>query len=119
MPIAPDLVAAIAPTGRLRAAINLGNPILAGTDPASGQAVGISVDLARAFAALLGVEVELVVFKVAKASVDAVAGERALHVATRKALALLALLALDGASSRDRLSSCLWPELDPPAARLP
>ena len=35
MPIAPDLVAAIAPTGRLRAAVNLGNPILASTDPAS------------------------------------------------------------------------------------
>src|SRR5690606_5895683 len=61
----------------LRASINLGNPILAGRDPASGAARGVSVDLARAFAERLGVEVELLVFDTAAASVEAVSQERA------------------------------------------
>lgn len=73
---APDLVRAFTPTGRLRAAINLGNAVLAGTDPASGAARGVSVDLARAFAAELGVDCELLVVKTAKESVDALADER-------------------------------------------
>ena len=72
----PDTVRAFTPTGRLRASINLGNPILAGRD-AAGQACGVSVDLARAWAARLGVEAELVVFDTAGKSVDAVAGEQA------------------------------------------
>lgn len=38
--------AAFTPTGMLRALINLGNPILAGTGPATGAATGVSVDLA-------------------------------------------------------------------------
>ncbi len=33
-----QIVARFAPTGTLRAAINLGNPILAGSDPATGAA---------------------------------------------------------------------------------
>src|SRR6185369_1416805 len=42
-----QIVAGFAPTGTLRAAINLGNPILAGSDPSTGAARGVSVDLAR------------------------------------------------------------------------
>jgi polar amino acid transport system substrate-binding protein len=72
-----DLLAAFAPTGVLRAAINLGNPILAGTDPANGQARGVSVDLAQALAQRLGLPLELVVFNTASQSVDAVTQERA------------------------------------------
>jgi ABC-type amino acid transport substrate-binding protein len=41
--------AEIAPTGSLRAVINLGNPILARKD-AQGAPVGVSVDLAQALA---------------------------------------------------------------------
>ena len=74
--IAADLVLAFAPTGRLRASINLGNPILAGRD-AAGQAQGVSVDLARAFAERLGVPLDLVVFDTAGKSVDAVKAEQA------------------------------------------
>ncbi|SDF52177.1 amino acid ABC transporter substrate-binding protein, PAAT family [Massilia sp. PDC64] len=66
----------LAPTGRLRAAINLGNPILAHAE-GDGGAGGVSVDLARAFARRLGVDLELVVVDTAGKSVDAVAGERA------------------------------------------
>ena len=64
------------PTGRLRAAINLGNPILAHA-VGEGGAGGVSVDLAREFARRLGVDLELVVVDTAGKSVDAVAGERA------------------------------------------
>jgi polar amino acid transport system substrate-binding protein len=78
MTLSPTLVARLAPTGRLRAAINTGNPILAHADPsAAGGADGVSVDLARAFARLLGVALELVVFDNAGKSVDAVTQERA------------------------------------------
>jgi polar amino acid transport system substrate-binding protein len=77
LPSAPALVPAFAPSGTLRASINLGNPILASRDPASGDPVGVSVDLAREFARLLGVPVELVVFEEAAASVDAVRNEKA------------------------------------------
>ncbi|WP_119157845.1 ABC transporter substrate-binding protein [Caldimonas tepidiphila] len=72
-----DLVAAFAPTGRLRASINLGNPILAGTDPATGAARGVSVDLASELARRLGVALELVVVDAAGKSVEVVAQERA------------------------------------------
>ena len=70
-PIAPALVAAFAPGGTLRASINLGNPILANKDPATGEPVGVSIDLAREFARRLGAGIELVVFEKAAASVDA------------------------------------------------
>jgi polar amino acid transport system substrate-binding protein len=64
--------AALAPSGRLRASINLGNPILARKDAASGEAVGVSVDLARALAEQLGVPLEVKVFDAAAKSVEAV-----------------------------------------------
>jgi len=70
------LRAAFCPSGRLRAAINLGNPLLAGTD-AAGRPAGVSVDLARELASQLGAELEPLVFTNAKGSVDAVAGESA------------------------------------------
>lgn len=72
-----NLAGALAPTGRLRASINLGNPILAGRDAAGGEPRGVSIDLARAFAARLGLQLELVVFDTAAASVEAVRQERA------------------------------------------
>lgn len=76
MPLSPDLASAFAPTGTLRASINLGNPILANLD-ADGRPVGVSIDLARAFAQELGMPVELVVFDAAGKSVEAVTQEQA------------------------------------------
>ncbi|NBW77754.1 MAG: ABC transporter substrate-binding protein [Betaproteobacteria bacterium] len=75
--IPAQLLKALAPSGKLRASINLGNPILANRDPSSGVPVGISVDLARAFAERLGVEMEMVVFDAAGKSVEAVKNEQA------------------------------------------
>lgn len=74
--MSPSLIAAFAPTGKLRASINVGNPILASTD-AKGNATGVSVDMAHAFAEKLGVDVELIVFNAAAKSVDAVIAEEA------------------------------------------
>jgi len=67
----------IAPSGVLRASINLGNPILAGRDAGSGEPFGVSVDLARAFANELGLPIELLVFEKAMKSVEAVKTEKA------------------------------------------
>jgi polar amino acid transport system substrate-binding protein len=72
-----QIVAGFAPTGRLRAAINLGNPILAGSDPSTGAARGVSIDLALELGRRLGVGVELTTIDTAGKSVEAVASERA------------------------------------------
>ncbi|MDP9902201.1 transporter substrate-binding domain-containing protein [Variovorax ginsengisoli] len=76
-PIPSSIVRAFAPTGVLRASINLGNPILANRDATTGLPSGVSIDLAHALAARLGVPVELVVFDKAAQSVEAVKAERA------------------------------------------
>ncbi|MEP7056386.1 MAG: ABC transporter substrate-binding protein [Caldimonas sp.] len=65
-----------APTGKLRAAINLGNPILAHR-AATGRPGGVSVDLADEFARRLGVEIELLAFDTAGKSVDTVTDDGA------------------------------------------
>jgi polar amino acid transport system substrate-binding protein len=68
----PAPAAVLAPTGKLRAAINFGNPILATKDAATGEARGVSVDLARELGRRLGVPVELVSFAAAGKVVEAV-----------------------------------------------
>jgi len=64
-------VAELAPGGTLRAAINFGNPILASRGAASGEARGVSVDLARELARRLGVAIELITFSSAGRTVEA------------------------------------------------
>lgn len=64
---------ALLTNGRLRAAINLGNPILANRDRATGAPCGVSVDLATRLAAELGVPLDLVVYEAAGKSVEGVA----------------------------------------------
>lgn len=76
MNLTPLIYSAFTPTGKLRASINLGNPILANAD-ASGRPYGVSVDLATEFAKVLGAELELVVFNAAGKSVEAVVAEQA------------------------------------------
>jgi polar amino acid transport system substrate-binding protein len=71
-----SILSAFTPTGKLRASINLGNPILANAD-AAGRPYGVSVDLATEFAKRLGAELELVIFDAAGKSVEAVAAEKA------------------------------------------
>lgn len=67
----------LAPTGTLRAVINLGNPILASKDRATGEPVGVSVDRARALAAQLKLPLQLVPVSSAGQSVELVTQEKA------------------------------------------
>ena len=64
-------VADLGSTGKLRAAINFGNPILASRN-AAGEPQGVSVDLAREAARRLSLPIELVLFDSAGNVVEAV-----------------------------------------------
>ncbi|RYF74852.1 MAG: transporter substrate-binding domain-containing protein, partial [Comamonadaceae bacterium] len=75
--IEPVLKSVFAPLGVLRAAINLGNPILAQREPDTGQPKGVSIDLARELARRLDVPLELIAFEKAAQSVGAVRDEAA------------------------------------------
>jgi len=66
-----DALADLAPTGKLRAAINLGNSVLAQKDAATGQPKGITPDLARELGRRLGVPVELITYEAAGKVFDA------------------------------------------------
>jgi polar amino acid transport system substrate-binding protein len=72
-----DTSKTLAPTGTLRACINLGNAVLAGKHAATGQVFGTSVDLARALGERIGVDTELLVVTTAAQSVEAVRQGRA------------------------------------------
>jgi len=60
-----DVLKDLAPTGKLRAAINLGNSVLAQTNVTTGQPKGITPDLALELGRRLGVPVEFVVYDAA------------------------------------------------------
>ncbi len=66
-----------APTGELRVAINMGNPIFARRHHDTVEPEGVSIDLATQQAKRLGVPLKLVVFEAASKSVKAVSGEEA------------------------------------------
>jgi polar amino acid transport system substrate-binding protein len=67
----PDVVADLAPSGRLRAAINFGNSVLAQKDAGTGEPRGVSAELARELARRLGVAVAFVTFDAAGKVFDA------------------------------------------------
>jgi polar amino acid transport system substrate-binding protein len=67
----PDLVKELAPTGRLRAAINFGNSVLAQQDPDGGPPRGVSGELSRELARRLGVGIDYVAFDAAGKVVQA------------------------------------------------
>jgi polar amino acid transport system substrate-binding protein len=67
----PVALADLAPAGKLRAGINLGNGVIATRDPASGNAQGIAVNVARELGRRMNVPVELIVFEQARNAVDA------------------------------------------------
>ena len=70
-----DVVHDLAPTGVLRASINLGNSVLAQGTPDAPR--GVTVDVAREVAARLGVQLELLCFDAARLSLEAMADGRA------------------------------------------
>ncbi|GGN07891.1 ABC transporter substrate-binding protein [Terrabacter tumescens] len=72
VPMSADLTAIardLAPTGALRASINLGNPVLAQGSPSEPS--GVTVDIAREVARRLGVPVSFVCFDAARKSFEA------------------------------------------------
>jgi len=71
-----NLIKAFAPTGVLRASLNVGNPVLANLD-AQGKPFGISIDLAQQLGKKLGVPVELIVNETAGKSVATLEAGRA------------------------------------------
>lgn len=73
----PAVVNALAPTGRLRASINLGNPVLAARDKATGALSGVSVELAQELGRRLNVPVDLMAVDAAGRSVEVVRGGNA------------------------------------------
>lgn len=73
--ITADIVTDVAPTGVLRASINLGNPVLAQGTP--DAPTGVTVDIAREAGRRLGVPVELLCFGAARESYEAMATGRA------------------------------------------
>lgn len=70
-----DLVKTLAPTGVLRTAINMANFLLVTGKTASGEADGVSPDLARAIAADLGIEAVMVPYKGPGEVADAIAND--------------------------------------------
>jgi polar amino acid transport system substrate-binding protein len=75
-PLSPASAPTLAPGGRLRACINLGNSILARRDDA-GVVSGVSVDLATLLASQLDVPLDLVVVDAALKSVQTVRADLA------------------------------------------
>lgn len=67
----PEVLRDLAPTGRLRSAINCGNTVLARLEKPSGEPKGVSVDLAVELGRRLGISVELVIFESAGSVLDA------------------------------------------------
>ena len=77
-----DIATELSPGGRLRAAINFGNSVLAQRDPGGGVPRGVSSELARALAARLGVAIDYVAYDAAGKVVDALkAGDGAWDIA--------------------------------------
>ena len=61
-PPSKAVVASIAPSGRLLAAFNAGNPVLAVRNLATGEVTGVTVDIANELGRRLGVPVDLKVY---------------------------------------------------------
>ncbi|MEZ5932102.1 MAG: transporter substrate-binding domain-containing protein [Alphaproteobacteria bacterium] len=95
--VSGDIVEQLAPTGELRAGINLGNFLLVTGRSAAGEPVGVAPDMARALADRLGVPVRYVTYGKPSELADAVTDgawdvgligaepQRAEHIAFTKA----------------------------------
>lgn len=65
MAAARNVLQELAPTGRIRAAINFGNPVLAQKDAVTGEPWGVSVDIASELSRRTGIALEFVTFDAA------------------------------------------------------
>ena len=69
--IARDILAELAPTGKLRVAINLANFLLTKSNPTTGQHGGVAVELGTELGRRLGVEVQIIAYPSPGALADA------------------------------------------------
>jgi polar amino acid transport system substrate-binding protein len=67
-----SMLSSFAPTGTVRVGINLGNPILADEDPVTHQLQGVTIDIAHEIGKRANLPVELIPFKTAGNTVDAI-----------------------------------------------
>ena len=65
-------LSSFAPTATLRVGINLGNPILANEEPNTKRLYGVTIDIANEIGKRISLPVQLMPFKTAGATVDAV-----------------------------------------------
>ena len=72
--VSPEARTQLAPGGKLRAAINFGNPVLAVKDPKTGELRGVTVELSRELARRIGATVELVGYDTVAKLVDGLKG---------------------------------------------
>lgn len=77
MNLPASLLPEFAPTGKLRASLNMGNPVLAHSHTANEKPAGVTIDLSREFARELGVAVDFLQFDTAAKSVAALASGEA------------------------------------------
>jgi polar amino acid transport system substrate-binding protein len=68
----PAMLSSFAPTGTLRVGINLGNPVLANENPKTFAPEGVTIDIANEIGKRTGLPVQLVPFRTAGSTVDAV-----------------------------------------------
>jgi len=79
-PLPAGLASTLAPTGKLRVAINYGNPVLATRDAQTGRLTGVSVDIAEELGRRVGLPLTLVPYDAA-GKVSAAAAKDAWDVA--------------------------------------
>lgn len=72
IPADKAMLQSFAPTGTLRVGINLGNPVLAGTDASTQKPKGVTIDIANEIGKRTGLLVQLIPFQSAGATVDAI-----------------------------------------------
>jgi polar amino acid transport system substrate-binding protein len=124
--VSEDVVKQLAPTGELRAAINLGNFLLVTGRAPTGEPVGVAPDMARAVADQLGVPVRYVTYDKPSQLADAVRDDswdlgligaepqRAEHIAFTKAYAEIEATYLVPASSNLEMPE----DVDAPGKRI-
>jgi polar amino acid transport system substrate-binding protein len=73
--ISEQVLQDLAPTGKIRVAINYGMPVLAQRDPESGEPKGITIDLANELGRRLQVPIEFITFDAAGKILAAIASQ--------------------------------------------
>ncbi len=69
------MIQSFSPTGVLRVGINLGNPVLAGTDPVTQEPKGVTIDIANEIGKRLDLNIAFTTFQTAGATIEGLKAE--------------------------------------------